>query len=101
MSSDHSSDHTNWSCGIIHFNILMLCVVHEGIDYPLLWTVLNKQKGNSNRTGRIDLVGRFEALFPDTKIAESTHFVNSARLSKLLALLAFAFVWVMKVDLWR
>ncbi|WP_439638007.1 DUF433 domain-containing protein [Spirulina sp.] len=32
---------------------------------------------------------------------ESTHFTDRARLSKLLALLALAFVWAMKASLWR
>jgi hypothetical protein len=32
---------------------------------------------------------------------ESTHFTDEARLSKLLALLALAFVWAMKAGLWR
>lgn len=29
-----SLDRTNWSFGRIHFNILMLSVVHEGVGYP-------------------------------------------------------------------
>jgi hypothetical protein len=29
------------------FNILMFGVVHEGVAFPLVWTMLDK-KGNSN-----------------------------------------------------
>lgn len=43
----------------------MLCVVHEGISYPLMWTMLNKQKGNSISAERMDLLDRFKAVFPD------------------------------------
>jgi hypothetical protein len=34
-----SVDRTCWSFGQTHFNILMLGVVHEGIAFPLLWTI--------------------------------------------------------------
>ena len=40
-----SIDRTNWSFGTTHFNILMLCVVYEGIGYPLMWTMLEKKRG--------------------------------------------------------
>lgn len=33
-------DRTNWKLGSIHINILMLGVAHEGMAYPLLWTIL-------------------------------------------------------------
>ncbi len=54
-----SIDRTNWSFGQTHFNILMLSVVHEGIGYPLMWTMLKKKKGNSNSEERMDLLERF------------------------------------------
>ena len=63
-----SLDRTNWSFGAVHFNILMLAIVHEGTAFPLLWTMLDKQ-GNSNSGERMDLMDRFEALFPQVKIA--------------------------------
>ncbi|MEK9515527.1 IS4 family transposase, partial [Limnospira fusiformis PMC 851.14] len=63
-----SLDRTCWSFGQTHFNILMLAVVHEGIAFPLLWTMLDK-KGNSNSGERMDLFDRFEALFPDVEVA--------------------------------
>ena len=62
-----SLDRTNWSFGTVHFNILMLGVVHEGIAFPLLWTMLDKQ-GNSNSSERMDLLDRFEKLFGHIKV---------------------------------
>ncbi|NEP29364.1 MAG: IS4 family transposase [Moorea sp. SIO1F2] len=81
-----SLDRTNWSFGKTHFNILMLGVVHEGIAFPLLWTLLEKQ-GNSNSDERMDLLDRFEALFPDVVIAYLTadrEFIGQEWLSYLL-----------------
>ena len=82
-----SIDRTNWSFGQTHFNILMLCVVHEGIGYPLMWTMLDKKKGNSNGSERMDLLDRFEALFPQESIAYLTgdrEFVGKPWLSYLM-----------------
>ncbi len=62
-----SLDRTNWSFGAVHFNILMLGVVHEGIAFPLFWTLLDK-RGNSNTDERIDLIERFQQLFPQVKV---------------------------------
>ena len=81
-----SLDRTNWSFGKTQFNILMLGVVHEGIAFPLLWTMLDK-KGNSNTDERMDLLERFEALFPDAEIAYLTadrEFIGKEWLSYLL-----------------
>ncbi|EKD11507.1 hypothetical protein SPLC1_S033380 [Arthrospira platensis C1] len=71
-----SLDRTCWSFGQTHFNILMLAVVHEGIAFPLLWTMLDK-KGNSNSGERMDLFDRFEALFPDVEVACLTADIKS------------------------
>lgn len=82
-----SIDRTNWSFGTTGFNILMLCVVHEGIGYPLMWTMLDKKKGNSNSTERMDLLDRFEKLFPDVEIAFLTgdrEFIGKSWLSYLM-----------------
>lgn len=82
-----SIDRTNWSFGKTHFNILMLCVVHEGIGYPLLWTMLGKKKGNSDSAERMDLLDRFESLFPDGSIAYLTgdrEFIGKPWLSYLM-----------------
>ena len=82
-----SIDRTNWSFGTTDFNILMLCVVHEGIGYPLMWTMLEKKRGNSNSTERMDLLERFEILFPDAEIAYLTgdrEFIGKPWLSYLM-----------------
>jgi hypothetical protein len=62
-----SLDRTNWSFGSIHFNILMLGIVHEGVAFPVVWTMLDK-RGNSNSDERIELLERFERVFPEAKI---------------------------------
>ena len=62
-----SLDRTTWSFGSVHFNILMLGIVHEGVAFPLFWTMLDK-RGNSNSDERIDLLERFERVFPKAKV---------------------------------
>ncbi|MGD2184268.1 IS4 family transposase [Lusitaniella coriacea] len=81
-----SLDRTNWSFGQTQFNILMLGIVHQGIAFPLLWTMLDK-RGNSNSDERMDLLERFEVLFPDAQIAYLTadrEFLGKEWLSYLL-----------------
>lgn len=63
-----SIDRTEWSFGQTRWNILMLGVVHQGVAYPLVWTMLPK-KGNSHSDERMDLVDKFREIFPDTEIA--------------------------------
>jgi len=66
-------DRTNWKLGKAHLNILMLCVVHKRIAFPLLWTVLEKEgagkAGNSNGEERIALLERFVEIFGTDKVA--------------------------------
>lgn len=62
-----SLDRTNWSFGAVNFNILTLGIVHEGVAFPVLWTMLDK-KGNSNSSERIELLERFERLFPGVRV---------------------------------
>lgn len=62
-----SLDRTNWSFGVVNFNILMLGIVHEGIAFPVMWTMLDK-RGNSNTRERMDLLERFEKVFPTATI---------------------------------
>jgi hypothetical protein len=57
----------NGSFGTVHFNILMLGIVHEGVAFPLFWTMLDKQ-GNSRSDEHIDLLESFERVFPDAKV---------------------------------
>jgi hypothetical protein len=63
-----SIDRTEWSFGQTRFNIFMLGVVHQGVAYPLVWTMLAK-KGNSNSNERMDLLDRFREIFPHAEIA--------------------------------
>ena len=62
-----SVDRTNWQFGDCIFNILMLGIVHEGVAFPLVWTMLDK-KGNSNYKERITLIEEFREIFPDAKV---------------------------------
>jgi hypothetical protein len=55
-------DRTNWQFGQTDINIFMLAVVHEGVAYPLMFTMLPK-RGNSNSQERIDLLQRYVNLF--------------------------------------
>lgn len=63
-----SLDRTEWSFGQVRFNIFMLGVVHQGIAYPLVWTMLLK-KGNSHSDERMDLWEKFRTIFPEAEIA--------------------------------
>ncbi|MEI6379369.1 MAG: IS4 family transposase [Cyanobacteriota bacterium ELA615] len=63
-----SLDRTEWSFGQIRFNIFMLGIVHQGIAYPMVWTMLEK-KGNSDSLERMDLLDKFQKIFPEAKIA--------------------------------
>lgn len=88
-----STDRTEWSFGQTRFNILMLGVVHNGVAYPLLWTMLDK-KGNSNSDERMDLLDRFEQIFPNTEIAYISgdrEFVGKQWLTYLLLEPAISF----------
>ena len=79
-------DRTQWDVGTTTVNILTLGVVHEGIAFPLVWTMLDK-KGNSNTNERIDLIERFYELFPNVEVCCLTadrEFVGGDWLSYLL-----------------
>src|SRR5688572_11992084 len=66
-------DRTNGKFGKAELNILMLCVVYQGVAFPLLWVTLEKggvgKAGNSNAKERIALRERFIALFGRESIA--------------------------------
>jgi hypothetical protein len=62
-----SLDRTNWSLGSTDYNLLFLGIVHEGVAYPVMWIPLDK-RGNSNSDERMDLLERFERLFPNAQI---------------------------------
>ena len=55
-------DSTNWQFDSTDINIFMLAVVHDGVAYPLLFSILPK-KGTSNTKERIELVQRYVRLF--------------------------------------
>ena len=55
-------DRTNWQFGSTDINVFMLAVVHDGVAYPLLFSMLPK-KGTSNTRERIELVQRYIQLF--------------------------------------
>lgn len=64
-----SLDRTEWQFGQTTYNILMLSVVHQGVAFPRLWTMLD-HRGNSNTTERIALIERFLKWFPDAQIQD-------------------------------
>ena len=55
-------DRTNWKLGVLHLNLLMLCIVAGPISFPLLWVGLEKEgkgkAGNTNTPERIALIRR-------------------------------------------
>ncbi len=79
-------ERTQWQFGQTTHNVLMLAVAHQGVAFPLLWTLLPK-RGNSNTTERIDLVARLLKLFERQQIAYLTadrEFVGRAWIKYLL-----------------
>ena len=81
-----STDRTEWSFGQTRFNILLLGIVHNGIAYPIVWEMLDK-KGNSDSDERMDLLDRFQQIFPHAQIAYITgdrEFVGKQWLTYLL-----------------
>jgi len=80
-------DRTNWEFGDCCHNILMLGVVHQGMAFPLLWWMLDKQ-GNSSTDERIDLLGEFFLIFPGVSVADLSadrEFIGADWLEYLLA----------------
>lgn len=55
-------DRTNWKFGKKDINIFMLALAHNGVAFPLFWTLLDK-RGNSNTKERIALLKRFINAF--------------------------------------
>ena len=81
-----SLDRTEWSYGNTRVNIFMLGLVYQGIAYPLVWKMLEK-KGNSNSDERMDLLDRFQEIFPEARIAyvcADREFVGKRWLTYLL-----------------
>lgn len=60
-------DRTNWMLGCVPMNFLVLAIVHQGIAFPIFWTLLPK-KGSANTQERIALLNRFLAVCGAHKI---------------------------------
>ena len=60
-------DRTNWKFGKQNINILTLAIVYDGIAFPLLWIMLDKN-GSSSTKERIDLLNKFIEIFGTNKI---------------------------------
>lgn len=69
-----SVDRTDWYLGETPLNILMFSLVHKGVAFPLLWTVLEK-KGCSDTEERIELMEKYLQLFGK----QSIEFVTADR----------------------
>jgi hypothetical protein len=55
-------DRTDWYLGETPLNVLLLGIAHEGLSFPLLWTILEK-KGCSDTRERIALIEDYLRLF--------------------------------------
>jgi hypothetical protein len=79
-------DRTEWKRGDTTINLLVLAVVIYGSAVPLLWTVM-PACGASDTAERIELLGRFVALFGKEKVLFLTadrEFIGAAWISWLL-----------------
>ena len=77
-----SCDRTEWQYGETTFNIFMLGIVHKGVAFPLVWTMLDKE-GNTNSRERSELFNRFLVLFGDRKLdflSADREFIGGDRL---------------------
>ena len=60
-------DRTNWKFGQTNINVLTLAVVYQGVAFPILISMLDKQ-GNSHTGERIEIINRYIRLFGDRTI---------------------------------
>ncbi|MDR1602522.1 MAG: hypothetical protein LBS42_08860 [Tannerella sp.] len=75
-------DRTNRKFGETNINVLTLAVIHDGVAFPLLITMLNK-RGNSHTDGRIEIMNRFIRLFGKDRIdclTADREFVGKVRI---------------------
>ncbi len=70
-------------------------------DFLILVTNHEPKSALSDYANRWGIETLFGALKTRGFCLESTHFTDAQRLSKLLAVLAIAFVWAMKTGLWQ
>lgn len=61
-------DRTNWKFGKHNINILSLCITHEGIAFPVMWSLLDNNGGCSNTNQRIELIEKFISIFGSLRI---------------------------------
>lgn len=55
-------DRTNWKFGETNINILVIGIVHQGVAFPLLFSMMDK-RGNSNTQERKEILDRYDKLF--------------------------------------
>jgi hypothetical protein len=55
-------DRTNWKFGVFNINILVLGIAYDGVSFPILWIMLDKN-GNSNTLERINIINKYILLF--------------------------------------
>lgn len=61
-----SLDRTNWKFGQTEINVLMLAIIHNGVAFPLVWSLLDKA-GNSSVEARQSLLSKcYEILGKDS-----------------------------------
>ncbi|RMF64799.1 MAG: IS4 family transposase [Cyanobacteria bacterium J069] len=88
-----SLDRTSWKFGDHWYNILTLGIVHEGVAFPVLWWLLDKQ-GNSNSDERMQLMETFHKWFPTAVVnylCADREFIGQAWVRYLLLEPAVAF----------
>lgn len=51
-------DRTNWQFGSYDINILVIAIVHRGVAFPIVWSVMNKA-GNASEEERLGLLKAF------------------------------------------
>jgi len=62
-----SMDRTNWKYSDTNINILNLGVIHDGMAFPVVYTMMDK-RGNSNTAERIELIERLIRLAGEDSI---------------------------------
>ncbi|XGV99288.1 MAG: IS4 family transposase [Leptolyngbya sp. BL-A-14] len=88
-----SLDRTTWKFGTHWYNILTLGIVHEGVAFPVLWWLLDKQ-GHVNSDERMRFMETFAKRFPTAVInylCADREFIGQAWVRYLLLEPALAF----------
>ncbi len=80
-------DRTNWKFSDTNINILTLCIIYDGMAFPIVFKMMDK-RGNSNTKERIDLVERLIRIAGPNSINHLTadrEFIGSEWLGYLNA----------------